>query len=62
MLTFYKADVYNCSELSYNDTVKPVKLATLVSQLPITVGHTFTEPENSYDIMHGHYSISQPPV
>jgi hypothetical protein len=42
----------------YVDTVKPVKLATLVSWAPVTVGHTFTEPANIYDIIHGHYTIT----
>jgi hypothetical protein len=39
-------------------TVKPVKLATLVSQPPVTVGHNFMELANSYDSIHGHYSIT----
>ena len=42
----------------YVDTGKPVKLATLVSQAPVTVGHTFTESANVYDIIHGHYTIT----
>ena len=44
--------------LVYVDTGKPVKLATLVIQAPVTVGHTFTEPANVDDITHGHYTIT----
>jgi hypothetical protein len=36
---------------------KPVKLATTVSWPPVTVGHTFTESANSYNILQGHYSV-----
>ena len=36
---------------------KPVKLATSVSRPPVTGGRTFTEAANSYNIMHGHYSL-----
>jgi hypothetical protein len=43
-------------------TVLPVKLATLVSRLPVIVGHIFMEPANSYDIIHGRYSITWPPA
>ena len=39
-----------------------MKLATLVSRPHVRAGHTFTEPANSYDIIHGHYSITWPPV
>ena len=42
----------------YVATGKPVTLATLVNQIPVTVGHTFPEPANVYDIMHGHYTIT----
>jgi len=37
--------------------VKPVTLAT-----PAKFNHTFAEAANSYDTLHGHYSISWPPV
>jgi hypothetical protein len=42
----------------YVHTGKPVKLATLVSQAPVRVGHTFTEPANVCDIIHGHYTVT----
>lgn len=37
-------------------TANPLKMATPVSQPLVTVGHTFTETTNSYDIILGHYS------
>jgi len=37
-------------------------MATVVSRPPVTVGHTCQEPANSYDIIHGHYSITWPAV
>jgi hypothetical protein len=42
-------------------TVKHVNLVILVNRQHITVGHTFTEPANSYDI-HGHYPVTWPPA
>jgi hypothetical protein len=45
-----------------NYTVKTVKLATLVSQPPVMVGHTFIEQADSHDIIHGHNVIIWPPV
>jgi hypothetical protein len=47
--------------MSYITTVKPVKLATLVSRPPVIVGHIYMEPANSYDV-HGRYSITWPPA
>jgi hypothetical protein len=32
-----------------------------ISRPPVTAGHTFMEPANSYSI-HGHYTITWPPV
>jgi hypothetical protein len=67
-----KDDLYSNTTLTKPDTdsaqqylactVKPVKLATLVSRPPVTVGHVFMEPANSYDIIHGHYSLTWPPA
>jgi hypothetical protein len=39
-------------------TAKPLKMATPVNQPLVTVGHTFTETANSYDIILGHYSYN----
>jgi len=41
------------------NTLKHVKLAAILSRLPVTVELTFTEQANSYD---GHYSIIWPHV
>jgi len=40
--------------------VKPVKLVSLLNLQPIIVGHILTEPASSYDIKHGHYSVTWP--
>jgi len=45
-----------------NNTVKTVKLATLVSQPPAMVGHTFIEQADSHGIIYGHNAITWPPV
>jgi hypothetical protein len=37
-------------------------MATLVSRPPVAVGHTLTEPANSHDILHCHYTVTLPPV
>jgi hypothetical protein len=42
-----------CTSLSN----KPVKLITSVWWPPVAGGHTFMEAPNSYNIMHGHYSL-----
>lgn len=41
-----------------SNTVKPVMLATLVSQWPVIFGHSLAELANSYDMIHIHYSIT----
>jgi len=38
--------------------VKPKKLATHLTQPSVTLGHTFMEPANSYNIIHGHYFLT----
>jgi len=42
--------------------VKQVKLPTLAIWAPVTVGHTSTKQQISYDIIHGHYCITWLPV
>jgi len=37
-------------------------MATLVIRPPVTVGHTLTEPANSYDILHFQYTVTLPSV
>lgn len=43
------------------NTVKPVKLVTLVNRPPVTVGNIIPERSHFYDILHGHYIITWPP-
>jgi len=42
--------------------VKQVKFPTLAIRAPVTVVHTSTKQQNFYDIIHGHYCITWPPV
>jgi len=46
----------------HNCTVKPVKLATFVSSNLSQLATRFMEPAYSYDVTHGHYAITWPPV
>lgn len=43
-------------------TAKLLKFATLLSRSSVTFGQIVTEPANSYDVMHGRYSITWPPL
>jgi hypothetical protein len=45
----------------FRSTLKHVKLTTLVSMPPVIFGPTLTEPANSYDVVHVHYSTTWPP-
>jgi len=47
--------VYANGLIVKTSTVKPVKLATLVSWPFVTAGHASTKPKNFYDTIHGRH-------
>ena len=58
LLVFHSIRLWKEMFKNFN-TLKHVKLAAILSRLPVTVELTFTEQANSYD---GHYSIIWPHV